>query len=170
MKVMISGAQHLAAFKIQNKLKAKFEVLLGDYGDVPTIGGQESPIISLGDFQEHTLAHQILKRCLDLDIQMYIPLYQKEWAALERSRLLFAEYGISLICPDISIASKLKKSSKFQDFLLINEGICLFSTLDKIPSDFTFSNTAFSGLLAPDLINEEFIRAEDVANFTVIAI
>ncbi len=84
MKVLITTSKHVASFQLFSLLK-KDEVLFGDhFNDFPSA-------------DSNSVAHQILKFCLDHHIEKVFPLQLEELTQLAKSLVLFDEFGIEIM-------------------------------------------------------------------------
>ena len=92
--MLITSATLAAAHKLKNKLVSN-DVLLGDYADLPHF--MLKNIIKLPDPATDTYIHQMLKICLDNDIEALYPLTSAEIKLLLTSEQLFKEYNINII-------------------------------------------------------------------------
>ncbi|MGY0037739.1 hypothetical protein [Pedobacter sp. NJ-S-72] len=63
MKTLITGGKSAQALKIL-KAFTNDQVLLGDYGDMPSFASAQYQFVSLGDKNEETIAHTLLNACL----------------------------------------------------------------------------------------------------------
>lgn len=84
MKVLITTSKHIASFQLACFLKND-EVLFGDHFT-------DFPLAS-----SNSLAHQILKFCLDNRITKIFPLAFAEVEELKKSLILFDEFGIEVM-------------------------------------------------------------------------
>lgn len=94
MKVLITSATLGIAHKLKNKLNNDV-VLLGDYVDLPAF--MLKNIIKLPSPATDTYTHEMLKICLDNDIEVLYPLTNGEIDVLLISEQLFKEYNINII-------------------------------------------------------------------------
>lgn len=100
MKILISAGKSAKAFKVKNLLNSH-ELFLVDYGDMPDFVGSDSKFVSLGQRNEETLAHTILTMCLDMGVEACLPLNKEEIHACSEAKLLFEEFGIALLVPEL---------------------------------------------------------------------
>lgn len=96
MKVLITGGKSAPAFKLLKTFKQE-EVILADYGEMPQFRSAAYQFISLGLLNMDTVAHTLLTFCLDHTINAIIPVNDFEEAAVEKSRVLFEEFGIQVL-------------------------------------------------------------------------
>ncbi len=84
MKVLITTSKHIASFQLASLLKND-EVLFGDhFKDFPVT-------------DNNSIAHEILKFCLDHQITKVFPLTFAEVTELRKSMILFDEFGIEIM-------------------------------------------------------------------------
>jgi hypothetical protein len=94
LKVLITSATLAMAHKLKTKL-ANDAVLLGDYADLPAF--MRKNIIKLPNPAADTYTHEMLKICLDNDVEVLYPLTNNEMDILLISEQLFKEYNINVI-------------------------------------------------------------------------
>lgn len=99
MKLLITGGTAATALKILKAFEGH-EVVLADYGDVPTVSTKAYHFISLGVKNEDIVAHNILNACLNEGADMVLPLYSFEAEAIAKSKVLFNEFGIEVLLPE----------------------------------------------------------------------
>ncbi|EDM36146.1 hypothetical protein PBAL39_19724 [Pedobacter sp. BAL39] len=106
MKILITGGKSAAAFKLI-KAFSQDQVILGDYGDVPSFASAAYTMISFGERNDDITAHQLLNVCLDRQVELLIPIHYFEVAAVSRSMVLFEEFGIRVLLPEMSVLPEL---------------------------------------------------------------
>ena len=94
MKVLITSATLATAHKLKNRLNNDV-VLLGDHADLPEF--MLKSIVKLPNPATDTYTHEMLKICLDNDIETLYPLTNDEMSVLLISEQLFKEYNIKII-------------------------------------------------------------------------
>jgi len=94
LKVLITSATLATAHKLKNRLNNDV-VLLGDNADLPAF--MLKNIIKLPNPATDTYTHEMLKICLDNDIETLYPLTSDEMSVLLISEQLFKEYNINII-------------------------------------------------------------------------
>ncbi|MGB4774223.1 MAG: hypothetical protein WBP45_03550 [Daejeonella sp.] len=99
MPVLITAACHAEAYQIERLLQAE-DVVFADHQNLPAFSSHKFIKISKGNSQ--SFAHEILTLCLDHQITQIFPLYKDEISTLSESKLLFEEFGISIIVPSVS--------------------------------------------------------------------
>lgn len=125
MKILITGGKTATALKLVKAFEGS-EVVLGDYGDMPSIATNTYSFVELGGWNADVLAHNLLTKCLDYGVDILVPLYEAEIAALAKSLLLFEEFGLNVLLP----ANPQYKSSKITDWLVFDNGKLLYSTAE----------------------------------------
>jgi len=100
LKTLITGGKSAQALKILKAFTAD-QVLLGDYGDMPSFASAQYQFVSLGERNDETIAHTLLNACLDQEADRLLPLYQFELEAVMRSAILFEEFNIHVLLPDL---------------------------------------------------------------------
>lgn len=125
MKILITGGKTATALKLVKAFEGS-EVVLGDYGEMPSIATGAYSFVELGLWNADVLAHNLLTKCLDYGVDMLVPLYEAEIAALAKSLVLFEEFGLNVLLP----ANPQCKSSKIKDWLVFEKGKLLYSTAE----------------------------------------
>lgn len=127
MKVLITGGRSAQALKLV-KAFPNDTVLLADYGDVPRFSSANYQMISLGDRNDDTIAHQLLNTCLDHGADLVLPLHIFEIEALSKAAVLFEEFNISALLPQMSqLPEYLKPGSVAGDWAVYHNGKLLFT-------------------------------------------
>ncbi len=100
MKTLITGGKSAQALKILKAFTTD-NVILGDYGDIPSYASTQYQFVSLGERNDETIAHNLLNSCLDQEVDRLLPLYRFELEAVMRSSVLFEEFNIHVLLPDL---------------------------------------------------------------------
>lgn len=130
MKILITGGNSAVALKLL-KAFTQYEVVLADYGDVPMFATKDYKLISLGIKNEDVLAHTLLNNCLDEGVDAILPLHNFEIEALAKSDVLFSEFNISLLLPNVFELSKYfvaGQNAKSENWAIFNDGALIFSS------------------------------------------
>ncbi|MEJ7558054.1 MAG: hypothetical protein WKF66_07065 [Pedobacter sp.] len=98
MKILITGGKSIQALKLV-KAYPEDQVILADYGDMPSFPSATYRFISLGDQNNEVIAHNLLTICLDEAVDEILPLHRFEADELLKSKILFDEYNITVITP-----------------------------------------------------------------------
>ena len=101
MKTLITGGKSAQALKLLKAFTAD-QVLLADYGEIPSYASAQYQFVTLGERNEDTIAHNLLNACLDQEADRLLPLYQFELEALVKSAVLFEEFNIHILLPDLN--------------------------------------------------------------------
>ncbi|ERJ58273.1 hypothetical protein [Sphingobacterium paucimobilis] len=96
-KLLLTCATRAFAMRITQLLSDKFELVLATSDEVPTVFKNRYTQIPKG--VNLTYAHEVLKVALDLSCDYVLPLGLDEIQTLSRSKILFEEYGIHVLCP-----------------------------------------------------------------------
>lgn len=131
MKILITGANSALALKLSKAFTA-YDVVLGDYGNVPTIKSDQYRLIAIGAKNEDTAAHQLLNCCLDNNVDVILPLHQFELTPVAKASVLFKEFNIDLLLPDIQIFNQFEGQFISSNIVILNKGEVVFSNLDKL--------------------------------------
>ena len=98
MKILITGGKSIQALKLV-KAYPEDQVILADYGEMPSFPSATYRFISLGVQNDEVIAHNLLTICLDEAVDAIIPLHRLEADELLKSKILFDEYNITVITP-----------------------------------------------------------------------
>lgn len=131
MKILITGGKTVTALKLIKAFEGA-EILLGDYGDMPNINSNSSTFVGLGEWNATILAHNLLTKCLDNGVDILLPIYEAEIAALSKSLVLFDEFGLKVLLPENSQPSL----TKFKDWCVFDKGTIIYtSTNSNVEAD-----------------------------------
>ena len=131
MKILITGGTSATALKIL-KAFSTYEVILGDYGEVPSFSSTAYNLISLGDRNDDTIAHSLLNNCLDLGADFILPLSGFEVEAVAKAAVLFNEFGINILLPSRANLDQYfnpGENNKSTDWLVFVDGEIIFTTV-----------------------------------------
>lgn len=131
MKILITGGNSAVALKLL-KAFTQYEVVLADYGDVPVFATKDYKFISLGIKNEDVLAHTLLNNCLDEGVDYILPLHNFEIEALAKSEVLFSEFNISLLLPNVFELNNYfvaGQNAKSENWAVFNNGELIFANL-----------------------------------------
>jgi hypothetical protein len=92
---LITAATTSQAQKLKNSLGNE-NVILGDYSELPDFMLKSMMLLKLPNPSDPAYAHQMLKLCLDKDVDKIYALGGQEKALLNEASLLFNEYGITI--------------------------------------------------------------------------
>lgn len=132
MKILITGGTSVTALKLCNAL-AGHHIILGDYGQVPNIKSAAYTMVSLGDKNEDTIAHNLLNSCLDNDVDAILPLQNFEVEPLSKSEVLFDEFNIKLLLPKREILAayfSVNETPKSINYTIYVDGEITFTTAE----------------------------------------
>ena len=116
MKIVITGGKSATALKL-SKAFANDQVILADYGEMPSFKSAMYQFAELGTWNEEILAHHLLTKCLDYEADILIPLYESEINAVGKSLLLFLEFGLKVLVPEtVSVGNALNSSKTLAVF------------------------------------------------------
>ncbi|WP_443946551.1 hypothetical protein ACJVDH_05425 [Pedobacter sp. AW1-32] len=129
MKILITGANHAKALKLLKAFPNHF-VVMGDYGDVPSIHTEHYTFASFGAFNKDSIAHIFLNFCITESIDCIIPLNTFEFEPMAKSAVLFSEYDIQVLLPEAEILKNYidVSAQTTTDFAVFIHGDLLFAT------------------------------------------
>ena len=132
MKILITGGTSATALKLLKTFSAH-QVILADYGEVPSFSSAAYTLVSLGDRNDDTLAHTILNNCLDLAVDAVLPLQNYEIEALAKAEVLFNEFNIEVLLPRQEILAAYftqGENVKADEYVVFIKGEIVFSTVE----------------------------------------
>lgn len=134
-KILITAGKSLLATKLTNLLLVD-ELILADYGEMPSIKVANSTFKNLDKYRKDALAHNLLSKCLDWGVDILIPLYAEELMSLAKSLLLFEEYDIKVICPTAEqIAKYLRAHDSINDFFVLEHGALIYGKSNELNTE-----------------------------------
>jgi hypothetical protein len=139
LKTLITGGKSSQALKLLKAFSGS-QVLLADYGDAPAFSSAQYQFVSLGDRNEDTTAHNLLNACLDQEAQRLLPLYTFELEAVVKSAVLFEEFNIHVLLPDLVTFPQypLSGAANLQNWAVYENGQLIYTSVPSLP----FENTA----------------------------
>jgi len=99
LKTLITGGKSAQALKLLKAFSGD-QVILGDYGDMPSFVSSQYQLMDLGPRNDDTIAHNLLNACLDQEADRLLPIYSFELEAVSKSAVLFEEFNIHVLLPD----------------------------------------------------------------------
>ena len=75
-------------------------IFFADSNPIPSVFLGTRKYLAIPSSEKASFIHELLKLCLDLSITKLLPLGCEELKPLAKNRLLFEEYGISVLVPD----------------------------------------------------------------------
>lgn len=99
MKILITGGKSAQSLKAVNAYP-EAQIVLADYGEVPSFPSARYQFISLGGRNDDVVAHHLLTVCLDYDVNALLPLHQFEVNEIIKSETLFQEFNIQVFKPE----------------------------------------------------------------------
>ena len=133
MKILITGGTSAAALKLSNALIGH-QIILADYGDVPSIKSAAFTMVSLGDKNDDTIAHNLLNNCLDHEVDAILPLQNFEIEPVSKSAVLFEEFAIKTLIPKREILNayfSINQIPKSSDYTIYIDGEVVFTTIEE---------------------------------------
>ena len=152
MKILITGGKSAVALKLLKAFENE-EVILADYGEVPSFPSSSYKFISLSEKNEDITAHVLLNHCLDYGVDYLLPLYEFEIEPVDKAKILFQEFNVNLLLPgveDLKTYSSLP-ITKTAWAILIN-GAVVYSTLETAQLGMLFA-TNVSGAFYVEEVN-----------------
>lgn len=130
MKILITGAKSSVALKLLKAFNSH-QLVLADYGEVPSFAIQQYQLISLGIKNEDILAHNLLNYCLNEGVTSVLPIYNFEIEALAKAEVLFSEFDIDLLLPHVSVLDQYftaGQNNKSEHWAVFKAGELIYST------------------------------------------
>lgn len=155
MKILITGGKTATALKL---LKAfpDHQILLADYGEMPSIASALYEFEELGVWNEEIAAHHLLTKCLDVGADALIPLYEGEITALAKSLVLFEEFGLQVFVPEPTQLSSVSKPAVSKNWCVFKNGKCLYTNMEDQNMSTIENKHKLNGVYYFDAVNEEF--------------
>ena len=134
MKTLITGGKSAQALKLLKAFTGD-QVILSDYGDMPAFSSSQYQFISLGEKNEDTIAHTLLNACLDQEADRLLPLHRFELEAVVKSLVLFEEFNVHVLLPDILSFPLYEHSGPLttSDWVVYDKGELQFGTVSNLP-------------------------------------
>ena len=144
MNILITGATRPQSFKTLKAFEGD-RVVMADYGDVPSFPSAKYSFISLGERNDDILAYNLLNACLDNDIDHLMPLYNFEIKAVAKAAVLFSEFNIEVLLPDIAVLSKYNRvyNPVTEHYVVYIKGKVLYSSEPWAPKQEDILSGAF---------------------------
>lgn len=124
MKILITGGKTATSLKL-TKAFDQASIILGDYGDAPSIKINAYEFASLGQWNAEVLAHNLLTKCLDHGVDVLLPLYEAEIKAVSKSLLLFEEFGLKVLLPAPDQLEELLDGAVTKQWGVFDQGIAV---------------------------------------------
>ncbi len=99
MTILITGGKTAYALN-QAKRFTGDQIVLADYGEMPSFPSATYKFISLGDRNDEIIAHNLLSHCLDQGASAILAVNAFELEELLRSSVLFEEFNITILTAD----------------------------------------------------------------------
>lgn len=129
MKILITGGKSAVALKVL-KAFANDDVLVADYGEVPSLTSAKYQMISLGEKNEDTIAHRLLNHCLDHGVDALLPLHRFEIEPVAKAEILFNEFNVNVLLPKMDQLQEFLNPARVKEHWgLVSNGQLLYSTL-----------------------------------------
>lgn len=127
MKILITGGNSSTALKLLKAFKDD-NVVLADYGEVPSIISTNYQFKTLGTKNEDTIAHTLLNNCLDEGVDAILPLHNFEMEAVAKAEILFNEFNIEVLLPKVDDLHQYLKGGKADNWVAFKNGEVVFIT------------------------------------------
>lgn len=113
MNTLITAASDSAAYRIARLLSNK-SIYFGS--EIPLPSFNNLKFLQIPSAELSSYAHELLKICLDKNINEIFPLREMEVLELASAKILFKEFGINILIPDIKFINL--KLLKYRNNLL----------------------------------------------------
>ncbi|MCL7988136.1 hypothetical protein M8998_09330 [Sphingobacterium sp. lm-10] len=138
--ILLTYGTRPIAQRIAKALSPHHSIVLASNEEIPTV--LSNTYKSIPNPANPVFAHEILKLCLDKNIDLVLPLGVAEIEVLSASIILFEEYGITILRPSISAQQKIAQHIPSDTPLLIAHGG--HSLLDKTPTPEMVQNGVYA--------------------------
>ncbi len=106
-KVLITQGTRPFAQRVAKLLSAQRVVWFGAADEIPDVLLRMDSYLKIPRADAQAFAHEILKICLDHEIEILIPLGEHELYPMAEARQLFSEYGIAIWVPGVAQLAEL---------------------------------------------------------------
>ena len=102
-KILISRGIHPFTQRVAAHYLQHWTKVYADSSEIP------QPLLHSGHYfqipkaEDPAFIHEVLKRCLDLQVQYFLPMDKEEAITLSGAKVLFDEYGITILAPSPEI-------------------------------------------------------------------
>lgn len=136
MKTLITGGKSSQALKLLKAFSGD-QVLLADYGEAPSFSSAQYQFVSLGERNEEITAHNLLSACLDQSAERLLPLQAFELEAVVKSAVLFEEFNIHVLLPDLLTYGKypLTGAANVQNWAVYDRGKLIYTSAPALAHD-----------------------------------
>jgi hypothetical protein len=134
LKILITGGKSATALKLVKAFDG-YQVVLADYGEVPSFTSSAYTLISLGVKNEDTLAHTLLNKCLDEGIDLILPIHHFEIEAVAKAKTLFNEFNIQILLPNREELDQYFDAEdivKAKDWVVFKSGEIIFASNNEV--------------------------------------
>jgi hypothetical protein len=100
LKILITGGKSATTLKLLKAYQGD-EIVLADYGDIPSFSSANYKFITLGEVND-AIAHNILNICLDYGIDAILPVHEFEINPIAKAKVLFEEFNIQVLLPEVT--------------------------------------------------------------------
>jgi hypothetical protein len=155
LKTLITGGKSAQALKLLKAFTGD-QILLGDYGDMPSLSAAQYQFVSLGELNLDTIAHTLLNSCLDLSVDRLVPLRDFELEAVMKSAVLFEEFSIHILLPamdDFPLYAQTGALNK-QQWAVYDQGKLVYASVDNL--DLVNAGPTLNGVYYMDETAEGF--------------
>jgi len=104
MKLMITQGTSAFAQRVARQIQQSsttVQVYFGAADELPKVLESTGKYIRISSFSDASFVHQLLKSALDLELNYVLPLDYSECRELSEATMLFEEYGITLLMPNL---------------------------------------------------------------------
>ncbi len=101
-RVLMTQGTRPFAQRVAKLLPARWHTFFGSADEMPEVLLGTGNYLRIPKWSSPTYAHEMLKICLDLEVDTLFPLGTGELQLLAASMQLFGEYGIDLWAPDVA--------------------------------------------------------------------
>lgn len=121
MSALITASSDSAAFRLARLLSDKI-LFFGSLEEIPNFGNTK--FIKIPSTKSPSFSHELLKICLDNEINEVYPLVLDEIIELSAARTLFEEFNIKIIIPSINYINLelFKCSTSFTKLIVLLNG------------------------------------------------
>lgn len=106
-RILITYGTRPLAQRIGRLLPAPDRIRYGTCESIPQVLLHTGKYLGISHGASPAYAHEMLKHCLDHNVSLLLPLGMVEIGPLAAAKPLFAEYGIRVLIPDLSVLEEM---------------------------------------------------------------
>ncbi|MGV3763247.1 hypothetical protein [Parapedobacter sp.] len=125
-RVLITHGTRPFAQRVGKLLPGRYEVRFGSADEIPQVLLQTGNYIQFRGVDTAAFEHELLRTCLDNEIDVVVPLGEREIDLLAHAQQLFTEYGVAVWIPDAVYGGRptlLRDPERRLPLVLLDHGV-----------------------------------------------